>query len=179
MPRFGHPVSLWDHFDIAMVRPRADWVPTLDAFDGMFVQLGPGKKNIDSWDNLDYPDWDADKDKLPYQDDSVDGVATYHSMDHFSRPTFVLAEVQRVLKVGGWFVNIVPHYSSELANSCIEHKSRFAVDTWRNIFSERQYDHGPGGWQFRIGFNMLMGLTERNLVLVTQLIKDPENPYRD
>ena len=187
MQIFQHPITLWDHFDIAMVRERRSFLTTTPVLGGKFVQLGPGHKHIQpgppytsNWDNLDYPDWDADKDPLPYGDREIDGIVCYHSMDHFARPVTVLAEIQRVLKPGAWFVNIVPHYASELAATDITHVGRFGVDTWRNIFSTRHYDHAAvsgnaAEWRLRIGFNMIMALTERNAVLVTQLFKMRED----
>jgi SAM-dependent methyltransferase len=184
---FEHPVTLWDHFDIAMVREYDHFMDTWPVHGDTYVQLGPGKKNIKgnprlsfNWINLDFPEWDANLDPLPFDNESVHGICTYHAMDHFARPVWVLSEVQRVLVTGGWFVNVVGHYSSELANTCLEHRSRFGVDTWRNVFSTRQYDLGAvegnarDGWHFYIGFNMIMALTERNTVLVTQLIKTKE-----
>lgn len=182
---YPHPVSLFDHFEIAMSRGRQDFPQTLRRTGGQYLQLGSGYKIIKSsgWHNWDYEDWDADSgDSMPMPDEYLDGIVVYHSMDHFAKPIWVLAECQRVLKVGGWFVCVVPHYSSELWNSDITHKSRFSIETWRNIFSERQYRHtgpvdGNVDWQFRIAYNMIMGLTERNIVLVTQLIKEaPDGP---
>lgn len=140
------------------------------------VQLGCGNKQIDYWANIDYPDFDADK-PLPYTDESVGAYASYHTLDHLKPKQVikVLKEIQRTLLPGGTFTNIVPHYSSQLANECIMHRSRWAIDTWRNIFSERQYDGSVDGrnfnWQFDIGLNFIYGITERNTVLVTQLIK--------
>jgi SAM-dependent methyltransferase len=180
---FPHPVSLWDHFNIAMVREFAAWEDTPHEPGALYVHLSPGRKLIKathntSWFHLDFPEWDANNDPLPFLDGEVSGIFTSHAMDHYARPVFVLSEIQRVLKVGGWFVNIAGHYTSELAHNCFEHRTRFAVDVWKNAFSEKYYeqigqvdgDYGKG-WRFRIGFNMIMGLTERNVVLVTQLIK--------
>jgi SAM-dependent methyltransferase len=186
MTDFSHPVSLWDHFNIGMIRDFPRFIDTYPVTGGLYLHLGSGRKTIDGspmatydWRNLDYPEWDANKDQLPYDDESVDGIFTSHAMDHFARPVFVLAEAQRVLKVGGWFVNIAGHYTSELAHNCFEHRTRFATDVWKNAFSDHYYDTGDGavdgddgrGWKLRIGFNMIMGLTERNTVLVTQLIR--------
>ncbi len=180
---FSHPISLWDHFMVAMDRNFQTFRMTSPVISGQYIQLGPGHKHISgssvdtyNWENLDYPEWDADKDALPHDDRSIDGICCYHSMDHFAKPIRVLAEIQRVLKPGGWFVNIVPHYASELAHTDVTHKSQFGIDTWRNIFSTRHYDHAAvsgnaAEWHLEIGFNMIMGLTERNTVLVTQLFK--------
>lgn len=174
---YYHPNSLKDHIEIAMVRPmNFEMTPALNG--GRYVQLGPGNKFIDGWHNLDFPEWDGDKDKLPYEEGSIDGIASYHTLDHLARPIWVLSEIQRVLAIGGWFVNIVPHYSSELWHADLTHKSQFAVDTWRNIFSTRHYDHAAvdgnaSEWKLAIEFNMVMAFTERNAVLVTKLIKMP------
>jgi SAM-dependent methyltransferase len=180
---FEHPVSLWDHFNIAMVREFAAWEDTPHEPGALYVHLSPGRKLIKSpantsWFHLDFPEWDANEDPLPFLDGEVSGIFTSHAMDHYARPVFVLSEVQRVLKVGGWFVNVAGHYTSELAHNCFEHRTRFAVDVWKNAFSDHYYnpakgavDGDRGNWQFKIGFNMIMGLKENNVVLVTQLIK--------
>jgi len=170
---FSHPLTLRDHMAIAMVKDM-NFKPTFEELDGIFVQLGAGHKLIKGWQNLDYPEWDA-ADGLPYLDNEVSGIASYHTLDHIDKPIPLLAEIQRVLKPGGWFVNIVPHYDSELWHADLTHVSQFAADTWRNIFSTRHYDHaaveGHTEWRFGIEFNMILGFTERNTVLVTKLVK--------
>lgn len=173
---FPHPILLEDHFQMAMDRPMR-FAPTY--YDGgKYVQFGSGLKVIKGWDNWDYQEWDADSgEPIPLPDESVDGIVCYHTMDHLSEPIWVLAEFQRVLKQGAWLVIIVPHYSSELWNTDLTHKSRFGIDTWRNVFSERHYRHagvvaGHVEWHLQIQFNMILGVTERNLVLVTQFWKE-------
>lgn len=176
---FDHPQTLQEHMAIAMGKTMdLSLFMTPPAFDGTYVQLGPGYKMIRGWSNLDYPDWDAEKDKLPFDDQNVDGIVSYHTLDHLRPETVIslMGEVQRVLDDGGWFINIVPHYDSELWHTDLTHKSQFGTETWRSLFSTRHYDHqavnGPDRWYFRIVFNMLMGFTERNTVLVTKLVKD-------
>lgn len=171
-----HPARLEDHLRIAMVRDMEFGRTNNLSLNSKFVQLGPGNKLIRGWDNLDYPQWNGDCDPLPYGDNSVDGISSYHTLDHLERPIAVLAEIQRVLKPGGWFVNVVPHYASELWHADLTHKSQFAIETWRSIFSTRHYDHlaveGHVDWQMKIEFNMLMAYEERNAVLVTKLVKN-------
>ena len=88
-----------------------------------------------------------------------------------------MMEIRRILKPGGVFTHIAPHGMSQLAGECLMHKSRFWIDTFRNIFSERQYNQSADGvpvdfkWEFEIGANFIYGITERNLVLVTQLVR--------
>lgn len=177
--KFNEPIDVWDHIDLALLRDRADWEWNPS---GYRVQLGAGRKLIDEFANLDFPEWDAhDKTgirwRIPFDDGTVGQIVCQFTLDHLEPWAVVrtLREAQRVLIPSGTMDIVVPHYSSQLANECIMHKSQFGVDTWRNIFSERQYDHlADGGtaepWRLRVGANFMFGLTERNLVLVTQLI---------
>lgn len=200
---FPPPLGEWEHIDIAMVRPRKGFAFPVKV-QGPRVQLGAGYKIIEGWFNLEYPDWRGDC-QIPAcyypiqadgvrrhishsarqgpgtyaicEDNSVAEIASYHTLDHLTPEdvVFTLGEINRVLKPGGIFTNIVPHYSSQLANECLMHKSRFAIDTFRNIFSERQYKNTTDGkaidWHLQVRTNFLYGITERNLVLVTQLQK--------
>jgi SAM-dependent methyltransferase len=169
---FTHPISLWDHLRIAMVREFPEWIDTGRSTGKRFMQLGPGRKFIDDpqtdWFNIDYPDWDAEIDPLPAHEATIDGIITYHMLDHISDPRAVLAEAGRVLVDGGWWVSIVPHYLGELAHSCFDHKSQFAVDSWRNAL-DNKHDPTQGPLPFRLGANFIYGLNEANLVLVTQM----------
>jgi hypothetical protein len=183
MLEFGHPVTLWDHFNIAMIRDFPEWQETAPELDGIYLHLSHGRKHIVSppgarWVHYDFPEWDANRGQIPENNESVSGIFTSHAMDHYARPIWFLSEVQRVLKTGGWFVNVAGHYTSELAHNCFEHRTRFAIDVWKNAFSDHYYDQKGAvdgdsgmGWKFEIGFNMIMGLKENNVVLVTQLIK--------
>jgi SAM-dependent methyltransferase len=171
----SHPQTLEAHFQIAMLK-NMEFGNTAPVRDGRYVQLGAGKKFIRNWVNLDYPEWDAEKMPLPFADEEVDGIASYHTLDHIKAVIPLLAEIQRVLVPGGWFVNIVPHYDSELWHSDLTHVSQFGTETWRSIFSTRHYNHdaveGHTDWHMKIKFNMVMAVTERNAVLVTKLVKE-------
>jgi hypothetical protein len=185
--KFEAPYAVWDYLDMALVRPRPSFV--ISPSMRLSVQLGAGRKKIDApgWSNLDYPEWDAESWKigefnnwrLPFGDGDVEEVVSFHTLDHLTPESVVrtLAEIQRVLCRGGTFTNVVPHGDSQLAKECIMHKSRFMIDTFRNIFSERQYDHradmgeAPVPWAFDINVNFIYGITERNMVLFTQLVR--------
>lgn len=204
--RFDEPLNEWDHIDIAMVRDRRPFLEDEFQPAGPRIQLGAGFKHIKGYANLEYPDWDADLPipnvdldghgpdgwkeyrvasakhgrgtYVTAGDESVAEFISYHTLDHLmpEQVIYVLSEVNRTLKPGGVFTNIVPHYGSQLANECIMHRSRFAIDTWRNIFSERQYKNVVDGsytkWKLHVRTNFIYGITERNLVLVTQLQKE-------
>lgn len=51
------------------------------------------------------------KDKLPFEDSSVDRVYTRHFLEHLKDPIRLIEEVHRVLKKNSEFEIIVPHWS--------------------------------------------------------------------
>lgn len=184
---FESPYDLSDVFDIAMIRERKGFIRLPDPRHYKCVDIGGGNKIVEGYDRLDYPHWVAGREPLPYGDGSVHAIFSAHALDHMTGEAVValLVEVDRVLEPGGTFTVVVPHYSSQLAHECIEHKSQFGIKTWRNILANPAYDphfnfqRGDGyiedaahTWRLSVGFNMIMGVEERNLVLVTQLIKD-------
>ena len=174
------PYLLFDHFMIAVDRPLY-WDVTGILPGGRYIQFGTGNKPIHGFYNWDYDEWDMESgDPCPVEDGTVDGIVCYNTMDHISEPIRVLAEFQRIMKPGAWLVIVVPHYASELWHTDLTHKSRFGIDTWRNVFSERHYTHkgvvaGHVDWHLEITFNAIMGITERNTFLVTQFLKDEDD----
>lgn len=99
------------------------------------------------------------------------GIHAYHFLEHLHDPRRMLREMQRCLMPGGVINICVPHYWGSMAHHDLDHKHNFAVDTWSNTFSAPWYDKDREGWQLRIHFNMLMGVTERNVAILTQLVK--------
>jgi len=177
---FDPPIVVSDVFDIAMIRPRAGFrmIPE-PSKDKILIDIGGGNKVIDGYQRLDWPEWDAERNDLGmFGDEEVDGIFSAHALDHISPESVVrlLVEIQRVLKPNATFTIVVPHFMSTLAWECIEHKSRYGVKTWRNILDNPAYhphfNNVTVPWQLEVGFNMIMGLEERNLVLVTQLVKN-------
>lgn len=170
---FSSPSDVWDYFRIAMARDFSLFRPT---FDHPNVQLGHGRKYIKGWTHIDLPEWNAETDPIPFPDNSVSNIATFHMLDHVSDPRKVLREAQRVLVDDGSFISIVPHYLSSTAYNCFDHKSRFSVDVWKNALGNK-YDPSQdnNGLEFELGFNMIMGLAESELVLFTQLIRKPRS----
>jgi hypothetical protein len=180
---YGAPVGVLDLFDVAMRRPRRDFVP-ISQLDSPFgapgyrLSFGSGNKSIEGFTDIDYPVWDAEKcEPVPYDDGTVREIICLHTLDHLSARAvqFWLADMQRILMPGGTINIVVPHHMSTLAEECIEHKTRYGLKTWRNILANPGYQlvdmDEPVEWKLAIGFNMVMGLEERNLVLVTQLVR--------
>lgn len=173
---FPFPETFTQHFWAAMMRDAAFPI-TAQEQNGEYVQFGSGNKVLEGFRNWDWPDWDADSgEPIPIPDEKLDGIVCYHTLDHLAEPIRVMAEFQRVLKPMAWLVVCMPHYSSELWHTDLTHKSQFGIETWRSMFSERHYSHkgvvaGHVEWKLDVVFNMLVGVTERNLCLFTQFRK--------
>lgn len=83
------------------------------------LNLGCGYNKIPGYHNIDKdinckPDvnLDIEKDKLPFEDSSVDQVVANHILEHLGEGFFhLLQEVYRVCKNGATFMIEVPHYN--------------------------------------------------------------------
>lgn len=161
--------SLTDLFSIGMDRVMTDPLPFPTT--GTILNVGAGNKHIIGSIPLDYPDWDADTDEIPYKDGSVSGIHCYHFLEHVAEPARVLLEFQRVLEVGGLINIVVPYYNSQMQAQDLDHKARYCEMTWKTLFLNPYYDKNRIEWRLHIVTNVIMGVVERNLALVTQLQK--------
>jgi SAM-dependent methyltransferase len=135
------------------------------------LNLGAGSKVIPGTEPLDLPEWDADKMTLPVRDESVSEIYALHFLEHVKDPIKVLRECQRVLYPGGVLNIVVPYYNASIAAMDLDHKHAFNEDTWKTLFSNQYYDKNSVGWKFRVHFNLIAGIVERNLALFTQLVR--------
>jgi SAM-dependent methyltransferase len=162
--------SLRGIFALGMMR---DIVPPVPPIDGLpIINVGCGNKCFDWAVNLDYPEWDANKEPLPFGDESIGGIIAFHFLEHVDRPIDMLYEFQRVLAPGAPATIVVPYYSSSLQAHDLTHKHAFCEDTWQTTFSTAYYTKDRElPWRLAVGTNVIMGVVERNLCLVTQLLK--------
>jgi predicted SAM-dependent methyltransferase len=145
--------------------------------DGEYiVNLGAGNSKMEGAINLDLPYWNAETDGLPFEDESKDTIHAYHLFEHLTAPAIarLLLECQRVLKVDGVLNVLVPHRLGQMAYQDLDHKTFWCEETWKVLMNNphyaRMYDP-DGEWQLEVHANFIMGLNERNLALLTQLIK--------
>lgn len=75
---------------------------------GAGVTYIPGFVNIDISTQADIT-LDLGKDRLPFDDNSVDLIVSYHTLEHVSDYLFALSEIHRVLKHGGRFLVGLPY----------------------------------------------------------------------
>jgi SAM-dependent methyltransferase len=162
--------SLLGFSQMGLDRVIPGWVP----FDPDYpiLNLGPGNKIVDGTVALDWPDWDADLEPIPYDDNNIGGIIATHFLEHLNDPRPAIREAGRVLRSGCPFNILVPHGQSLSYLQDLDHNTPFVIDTWKNLLENPYYDKGrEEPFQFRIGANFLFGVKESNLALVTQLIK--------
>lgn len=167
--------TIQDFFSVAMSRLIPDLSVPPNA--GFHISIGAGSKKVPGNPHpLDLPQWDAATDRLPYSDRSVSVIHSYHFFEHLPGPITikVLAECQRVLMPGGIMNICVPYYNSAMQAQNLTHLSVYNEDTWKQLFTDVSMDF-PGapdeGWKFDIGLNLICGIVERNLCLLTQLVR--------
>ena len=161
--------NLENLFEIGMDRK----IPSIKSFrNPNMINLGCGIKTIEGAVNLDYPEWDADVSPIPVADGAVDVICAFHFLEHIADPVGMLQEFQRVLAPGGVANIVVPYYTSQMQAHDLDHKSQFCEDTWKILFSNPYYNKNKIEWHFKIGTNVIMGIAERNLALITQLVRE-------
>lgn len=170
--------SIQEMFSVGMSRDLP--AMAVPPFGLLSLNLGAGKKKVVPGDPipLDHPDWDA-TDPMPFVDGSVGTIHAYHFLEHLNGEDVicVMAEAQRVLAPGGVMNIVVPYYSSQLMALSVDHKTAFCEDTLKNLFTDDYWDYPgtpAGGWRFKIGLNVIIGIVERNLCLITQLVREPD-----
>ena len=156
-------------FRLGMDRIIKDPLPDNDY--SVILNLGAGNKHIDQAIPLDYPDWDADTDPIPMEDETVSMIHAYHFLEHCADPVHVLYECQRVLIPGGHINIVVPYYTSQMSAHDLDHKHVFCEETWKNTFNCPYYNKRPIKWRLQVHLNLIIGIVERNICLMTQLQK--------
>jgi predicted SAM-dependent methyltransferase len=120
---------------------------------------------------LDYPEWNADRDEIPFDADSVVEIHAYHFLEHCVDPVRVLLECQRVMRKGAVMNIVVPYYKSEMAHHDLDHKHFFTEDTFKVLFNTPYYNKHKIHWHLSVHCCFIMGIVERNLALFVQLVK--------
>jgi SAM-dependent methyltransferase len=159
-------------FALAMKRH----LPPLAHREGRALDLGAtGRFVAPGAEPLGRPAWVWPRDAIPAADESVAVVHAYHFLEHLAgrEAVTLVREVERVLVPGGVFNYSVPYYNTTLQAQDLEHRSMWCEDTFRNLFEDFTYEHASGrAWRLGVHFQVIVGLVQRNLALVGQLVKD-------
>lgn len=126
----------------------------------MKISLGCGKKEKEGWAGLDIQDfgwnkvWDAEKDPIPYPDNSADFIEAHNFLEHIHRGPglqLLMNECHRVLKPNGIMEIIVPDAETAftLAVQDITHVSFWIKGTFKYLSGERprNADYGFRHWK--------------------------------
>ncbi|HEU5018083.1 MAG TPA: class I SAM-dependent methyltransferase [Pseudolabrys sp.] len=78
------------------------------------INIGAGRTYIPSLINIDFAPYadislDLNKDRLPFEDNSINLVFSYHTLEHLDNYLFAMAEIHRVMKHGGRLLVGVPY----------------------------------------------------------------------
>lgn len=83
--------------------------------DGLILDVGAGYRpvyysNVVNFEMMDYPTTDVIgvADRLPFKDDSFEGVISIAVLEHVKDPFRCAAEIARVIKPGGWLKCCAP-----------------------------------------------------------------------
>jgi len=163
--------SINDLFYIGMSRKVPELFTEVNEAVNLNLGAGSGFKKINGTIPLDYPDWNAESDKIPYDDNSVDSITALHFLEHIKNVKFVIEEIDRVLKPGGFANIVVPYYNSNLQFSNLDHYSYFNEKTFQRLFTESTYVSTDYKFSLEVGTQFIIGIVERNLCLMTQLVK--------
>jgi len=165
-------MTVQELFKLGMKR---DVESILEPGPGEVLNLGAGNTEYDWATPLDLPTWDAETMQIPRADESVSAIYAFHFLEHFhgKRTIEILRECERVLVPGGLLTVVVPHRLGAMAFQDLDHKCFWTEETWKTLLGNSYYDK-HGEWKLSLRFNMIAGIAERNLCLMSQLVKDGE-----
>jgi hypothetical protein len=171
----GSKMKVQDLFKLAMKRGLPDLI-TNDDMQGTIINVGAGDSFIEGATNIDKPKWSwPESNHLPCHNETVKTIHAYHFLEHLSGEDAItmLLEFQRVLKPGGTINFLVPYYNSSMQAQDLTHKSFWNETTFQTLFRNKYYD--PNGlthsWKLSVHFQVIIGIVERNLALMGQLVK--------
>jgi len=165
-------VNIQQLFLLGMKRDLPELIPA----GPRAVNLGAGSHHIPNAVPLDLPGWDAMHNPLPYPPESIDTFYAFHFLEHLPGDIVIrlLREMEEALRPGGVVNVVVPHRLGAMAFQDLDHRSFWTEDSWAVLFKNPHYQKNREvPWRLRPRFNLIMGQTERNLALFTQLVKDP------
>lgn len=111
---------------------------------------------------------------LPFVDNSIATIHCYHFLEHLDGDNAIafLRECERVMIPGASVMNFcMPYYNSHLMAECLDHKSFWNEDTFRNLFDNPGFDIA-GKWSLRTHFVLVAGIKEDNLAVIGQLFRE-------
>ena len=117
------------------------------------LNIGSGCTRMEGFTNVDYVQvldengkpytdvlCDIEKEKLPFEDNSVDEIACYETLEHLEDLIFAMNEMWRVLKPEGFLKGKVPREGGRGAIADPTHKRVFITDTFDYFTGVNKHD---------------------------------------
>jgi ubiquinone/menaquinone biosynthesis C-methylase UbiE len=125
----------------------------------MKINLGGGLKRFDGFLNVDHdpltnPDFcfDIEKDKFPFDDNSIEEVKAHHILEHIGDKFFnFMKELYRVCKNGAIIDIFVPHHRHENYFNDPTHRRPITVEMLKQ-FSKKWCEWHQDYWKSSSGF---------------------------
>lgn len=131
--------------------------------DPLILELGcgGGKRDVRAVgvDLLDLPGVDIMGDALEVLSSlpasSVDSIYSEHFMEHVPQPHSILREAERVLKPGGEFRAIIPHFSNPWFYSDPTHRSYFGLYTFCYWVAQNPFKRQVPNYETPLAFELV------------------------
>ncbi len=159
-------------FKLAMKRDIPQLIDNWE-MPGLIFDIGAsGRYKVDGATALGLPQWWFPGCDIPSDNNATATIHCYHFLEHLSGSDVIrfLREVERVLRIDGVMNFCVPYYNSNLMAQDLTHRSAWCEDSFRNLFENTFYDPA-GRWRLRVHTIFIMGIVERNLALIGQIVK--------
>lgn len=115
---------------------------------------------------------DLEKEKLPFENDSVDAIYCSHTLEHINNIFWLMEECYRILKPQSKFHIIVPYFRSRIAFQDPAHVRFFTEATFKKYFGSNylsQYYNNQRKCNFEQTFLMIRGQNFDNLIMEVYL----------
>lgn len=151
------------------------------------VDLGCGKKKLPGYIGIDCRDFNGvdyvlniEKDKLPFEDDSIDLINTEQVFEHLTCEGLFhcIDECWRVLKPKGFIRITVPKFPDDLAVLHPDHKRFFIPDTF-GFFQAPANGYDPHGYLHGHFWHVnVLSKKEERIITVVMYPNKPDGRYK-
>ena len=146
-----------------MIFDRRDAISKLASMKNVVLEFGCGPNKVNpeaiAIDSLDFPCVDIVGDAVEvlraFPNVSVAKITSSHFLEHLSDLRLFLEESQRVLRNGGVFEAIVPHFSNPYYYSDPTHKTPFGLYTFSYLTNDRMFKRRVPAYGSRLSLELV------------------------
>jgi ubiquinone/menaquinone biosynthesis C-methylase UbiE len=144
------------------VNDKNNLIPLLSTLESLSIELGCGANkrhaNAVGIDALDYPCVNIVGDiyevLAQFPSGSVDVVYSYHFVEHVENLNRLLAELSRIVKIGGYVEVVAPHFSNPYFYSDPTHRSFFGLYTFNYFSANSTFKRKVPTYQEKLNFKL-------------------------